>query len=168
MEYQSTPTAQTSDQLPSLRELLYVVMLRKGIVAAIFSTVIVVAAILVFGVISPKYEASATVIINVSQLAMPIVDGIPSDFEKLSTFQTQKDVIKSVVVASKVVDQLNLQETRILSNIEKVKRSAAMSAGRWAAGSASSAGRSRRTLGLRRSMPFIPASKSSQNRKARR
>ncbi len=122
MEYQSTTTAQTSDQLPSLRELLYVVMLRKAIVAAIFSTVIVVAAILVFGVISPKYEASATVIINVSQLAMPIVDGIPSDFEKLSTFQTQKDVIKSVVVASKVVDQLNLQETHILSNIEKAKR----------------------------------------------
>lgn len=111
-----------ADQLPSLQELFYVMLSRKRLVLSIFCTVVLTAAVLVFGVLSPKYEASTTVLINVAQIAIPISDGAPaSDFEKLSSFQTQKDVIKSVVVATEVVDKLQLQNSRALSNVEKLQ-----------------------------------------------
>ncbi|CAM8630663.1 Polysaccharide chain length determinant N-terminal domain containing protein [Comamonadaceae bacterium] len=124
-----------TDQLPSMKELFYVILSRKRMVLGIFLTVVMAATVLVFGVLSPKFEASTTVLINVAQIAMPITDGAPaSDFEKLSSFQTQKDVIKSVVIASEVVDKLKLQDTRALSNMEKLKlwvREQRRVAGKW-------------------------------------
>jgi uncharacterized protein involved in exopolysaccharide biosynthesis len=124
-----------TDQLPSLQELFYVILSRKRLVLSIFFTVVSAAAVLIFGVLSPKYEASTTVLINVAQIAMPISDGAPaSDFEKLSSFQTQKDVIKSVVVATEVVDNLNLKDSRALSKVEKFQlwlRDQRREVGKW-------------------------------------
>jgi uncharacterized protein involved in exopolysaccharide biosynthesis len=73
-------------------------------------------------ILSPTYEASARILLNTSDLIVPVADAPPiSDFEKLTTFNTQKDIIKSTTILSSVVDKLHLDKTRVIGNIEKVK-----------------------------------------------
>lgn len=111
-----------TEALPSMRELIFVMMLHKVLIAFVFLAVMGAAAVTVFYLRSPLYEASSTVVINVGNIAMPMMDGVPpSDFEKLSTFQTQKDVIKSVAIAAPVVDALGLTETRAMSRVELMR-----------------------------------------------
>lgn len=106
----------------SLREVVTVLFLRKWTIAAVFVGVVGMAAFLTMYLISPNFEASSTIIINTSDLIVPLVDAPPvSDFEKLTTFHTQKDVIRSVPIVASAVDTLNLAENRVIGRIERIK-----------------------------------------------
>jgi len=103
----------------SVREILGVLFLRKWVVLSMFALVVAGASFLTFYLLSPTYEASATITIQPSNLVNPLSEGIPqSDFEKAVTFQTQKDIIKSALIASHVVDRLGLSQKRALSRLE--------------------------------------------------
>ena len=103
----------------SVREVLGVLFLRKWVVLSMFALVVAGASFLTFYLLSPTYEASATITIQPSNLVNPLSEGIPqSDFEKAVTFQTQKDIIKSALIASHVVDRLGLSQKRALSRLE--------------------------------------------------
>lgn len=103
----------------SVREILGVLFLRKWVVLGMFALVVSGAGFLTFWLLSPSYEATATLTIQPSNLVNPLSEGVPqSDFEKAVTFQTQKDILKSALLAAKVVDRLDLTNRRQLSRLE--------------------------------------------------
>lgn len=103
----------------SVREILGVLFLRKWVVLSMFALVVAGASFLTFYLLSPTYEASATITIQPSNLVNPLSEGVPqSDFEKAVSFQTQKDIIKSALIAGHVVDRLDLGHKRTLSRLE--------------------------------------------------
>jgi uncharacterized protein involved in exopolysaccharide biosynthesis len=105
----------------SVREILGVLFLRKWVVLSMFALVVAAAAFLTFYLLSPTYESSATITIQPSNIVNALSEGIPqSDFEKTVTFQTQKDIIKSGLIAGRVVDRLDLAHKRALSRIEVI------------------------------------------------
>jgi uncharacterized protein involved in exopolysaccharide biosynthesis len=118
-DHKAAAAAVRPDAPPTLNDLLFVILARRWLVLGIFATVLATTSVLVGYVLSPLYEASSTVLINVGSISTPLIDGMPpSDFEKLSTFQTQKDIISSVDVIAPVVDRLHLAERRKLSRLE--------------------------------------------------
>jgi uncharacterized protein involved in exopolysaccharide biosynthesis len=108
-----------AEPLISMRDVLGVLFLRKWTVFLMFALVVGVAAGLVFYLLSPRYEASATLTIQAANLVNPLAEGVnQSDMEKALTFHTQRDVIQSYLIASRVVDRLGLAQQRKLSRIE--------------------------------------------------
>lgn len=107
---------------PSSRELLSIFFERKWGMLAIFLSTIIFTMLIVYFVLTPKFESKATLLINFSDVTRPIVGAAPkSDFEKITEFHTQKDVIKSVKIASEVVERLKLDEVRQISKLESLK-----------------------------------------------
>jgi uncharacterized protein involved in exopolysaccharide biosynthesis len=99
--------------LITAREILGVLFLRKWTVLLMFVLVVGVAALFVLFLLSPRYEASATLTIQPSNLVNPLAEGVPqTDVDKALTFHTQKDVIQSALIAGRVVDRLGLAEHR--------------------------------------------------------
>lgn len=110
------------DEPISVRELLAVLFLRKRVILGIVLTALAVTAFLVFYLLSPTYEASATITIRPSNFVNLLSEGMPeSDFERSIVFQTQKDVIKSGTIAARVVEKLALDQSHHLSRIEHLK-----------------------------------------------
>lgn len=106
----------------SVREILSILFYRKKYIVAISTTIILVSFFLTFFFISPTFESNAKLIINTSDLIVPFADAPPmSDFEKLTSFHTQKEIIKSITIITPVVDVLALDKERILGNIEQFK-----------------------------------------------
>ncbi|WP_062266313.1 GumC family protein [Endozoicomonas arenosclerae] len=107
---------------PTSRELLTILFEQKtGMIVLFFSTLLF-ASLIVFFLLSPKYESKAILLVNSTEVTQPIVNGPPkSDFEKVTNFHTQKDIIESIRLAAAVVEDINLDETRALGNIEKIK-----------------------------------------------
>ena len=124
MEPATAPTSQTvfdSDDR-SLRQLASVLFARIGLVLSIFLGVFGISVYAFFFFLSPTYEVSATIIIDPSDALLPMVETAPpSDLDKLTTFHTQKDILTSSTIATRVVDRMKLDKTRVLSRWEKLK-----------------------------------------------
>jgi len=120
----STPSDNLNYQGISVREALSILFERKwSVVAIVFATIATTVAMLYF-VLSPKYESSSTLLISFTDVVRPVVNAPPkSDFEKVTDFHTQIDILSSTLLAEQVVEDLNLAETRVLSNLEKIKLS---------------------------------------------
>lgn len=97
-----------------LRARLWTILLvaAAAVGAAVFMT---------FYVLSPDYEASATIIVDPSQVR-PVVEAQQpaSDLEKVITFQTQIDILKSSTLAAAVVDDLDLTHRRVIGRVERL------------------------------------------------
>jgi uncharacterized protein involved in exopolysaccharide biosynthesis len=112
----------SAEEMISVREIFTIIFLRKKTIISVFIGVFGFALFLALYFLSPKYESSATIIINHNILTNPLFDAPPaSDFEKLTTFHTQKELIVSKTIAVPVVDKLNLSETRTISTYEKFR-----------------------------------------------
>lgn len=110
------------DSMMTRREFIAIVFMRKWSIIALFLATVAAAAFVTLLLISPNYEAKAKLIINVSDLFVPLADAPPvSDFEKLTSFHTQKDVLTSSTLAARVVDELNLTERRVIGNTELIR-----------------------------------------------
>jgi uncharacterized protein involved in exopolysaccharide biosynthesis len=110
------------DEPISVRELLAVLFLRKRVILAVLLTSLSVTAFLVFYLLSPTYEASTTITIRPSNFVNLLSEGMPeSDFERSVVFQTQKDVIKSGTIATRVVEKLALDKHHQLSRLDRFK-----------------------------------------------
>lgn len=106
----------------SVRETLSIIFLRKWTVFSVFLGVVSVSAFLSLYFLSPSYEASATIIVNTSNIVKPDLDEPPiSDFEKLVSFHTQKDIIRSMPIVTYAVDELGLDKNRAIGNVERVR-----------------------------------------------
>jgi uncharacterized protein involved in exopolysaccharide biosynthesis len=107
---------------PSIRELLTILFERKLGMAVLFISTLLFTLLIVFYLLSPKYESKAILLVNNTDITQPIVNGPPkSDFEKVTNFHTQKDIIESIRLAAEVVDATQLDQHRALGNIEKLK-----------------------------------------------
>lgn len=116
----ATSSFESADR--SLRELAAILFLRKKLILSIFTGTVAVSAFLFFYFISPTYEVKSTLIIDTSDLIIPLVDAPPiSDLDKLTNFHTQKDILASDMMAAQVVDRLALDKARELSRWELVK-----------------------------------------------
>jgi len=122
-------------QTIAVREILSILFLRKWTIIVVFLSVVIAAAFAVYYLISPTYQSSSTIIINAQDVVLPVVEGIPaSDFEKLATFHTQKDIMRSAQIAAQVVDTLDLEHTRVIGRIEQIKiqlRDIKRTLGKW-------------------------------------
>ncbi len=106
----------------TVRDVMSILFMRKWAIASVFTSVVGVAAFMTFWFLSPMYEVSGTLIISNNNLSAPLIESMPiTDFEKLASFHTQKDIIKSATLATVVVDKLDLGEKRVLSNLEKLR-----------------------------------------------
>jgi uncharacterized protein involved in exopolysaccharide biosynthesis len=104
----------------TVRDVAAMLWLRKGIIALVAGGVFGVACFLTLYLLSPMYGSDSSIIINPNHVS-PMVDAMPqSDFEKIISFQTQIDVVKSRALAMRTVDTLDLGRTRVLSRIEVV------------------------------------------------
>jgi uncharacterized protein involved in exopolysaccharide biosynthesis len=84
----STPLPVDSPER-TLRELVGILFLRKRLILSTFLGVIAVAVFLFFYFLSPTYEVKSTLLIDTSDLVIPIVDGPPvSDLDKMTNFHT--------------------------------------------------------------------------------
>ncbi len=126
-----------NQRIIAVRETLNILFLRKWTILLTFTGVVSATAFLVFYLISPTYQASSVLVISPQDVVLPVVEGVPaSDFEKLSTFHTQKDIMRSIQVASQVVDKLDLEHLRVISRIEHMKlgvRAVKRQLGHWLA-----------------------------------
>lgn len=114
------PTSQ--NDTPSIRDLLNILFEHIGTVLLVFLSVVATVGFLVFYLLSPKFEAQAIILVNSADIVRPIVDAPPkSDFEKLTDFHTHKDVLSSVTLIERVIDELNLAEERRISRIEQIR-----------------------------------------------
>jgi uncharacterized protein involved in exopolysaccharide biosynthesis len=105
----------------SLRDILGVLFQRKWTVFLMFFLVVAAATLIVMVLLSPRYEASATLTIQPSSLINPLADGAQqSDIEKALAFNTQKDVIASARIAAAVVDRLELASRRKPARSEQI------------------------------------------------
>jgi len=110
------------DLLISKREILATLFRRKWSGLIIFISCVMTAGFAVYYVISPSYAADAVLILNNSFLTQPLRDAPPeSDFEKLVTFHTQRDIIESTRLAIEAEAMTNLAERRVIGNIERIK-----------------------------------------------
>lgn len=102
----------------TVRDVAAMLWLRKRIIVLIAAGVFAVASFLTLYLLSPMYGSDTSIIINPNHVS-PMVDAMPqSDFEKIISFQTQIDVVKSRALATRAVDTLDLGNTRVLSRIE--------------------------------------------------
>jgi uncharacterized protein involved in exopolysaccharide biosynthesis len=110
-------------ELLSVREILSIFFEQKWNVLTVFFGVVFTTIFLVYFVMSPSYEAKAKIVLNLNDLTGPLLSAgnFVSDLEKLTDFQTQKDIINSVIFSESVVDKLDLQHTRNLSRLEIFK-----------------------------------------------
>jgi len=110
MQRQPIPDSRQSDGLMSLSilQVLGIVWRRKWIIA----TCIVVAlsgAIIANGVITPRYTATASLIVEPRQQTVIEIESVISSLPvSLETMQSEVQVIKSPTVAKRVVDSLGL------------------------------------------------------------
>ena len=110
------------DLFISPRELLAVLFRRRYGILGIFLSCIAAAIFSVYYLISPTYQAQATIIINTSYLTEPLRDGPPeSEFEKLAYFHTQRDIIASDRMAAEAVKRTRLAERRVIGRIERIE-----------------------------------------------
>lgn len=109
------------DLFLSRREILAILFRHRFGIVAILFTALGTAAFAVYYLISPTYEAEAVIIINSSYLTEPLRDGPPeSDFEKLASFHTQRDILTSSRLAAETVGRMKLHETRVIGRIERI------------------------------------------------
>ncbi len=111
-----------SENLLSKRDLLTIIFSRKQTIFSVFIGVVSMAAFLVFYFITPRYEVEAMIVLGESSLTRPVTDAPPtSDSERQNNFNTQRDVIESTYLVTIAVDELNLAETRVRGNFEKLR-----------------------------------------------
>lgn len=104
------------------RELIMILFRRRRQLAGIIGTSLAMAVFFAYYLLSPNYEAEATIIINSSYLTQPLRDAPPeSDFEKLAGFHTQRDIIESERIATEAVKRTRLAERRVIGNVEKLR-----------------------------------------------
>jgi uncharacterized protein involved in exopolysaccharide biosynthesis len=104
------------------RELLGILFSRWRTMLAVFIGVVGITAFLVFYFISPAYQAAATIVISGNNLSTPLLEALPiTDFEKITAFQTQKDVLQSTSLAARVVDKLDLIHRMQLSRYQRLR-----------------------------------------------
>jgi uncharacterized protein involved in exopolysaccharide biosynthesis len=118
-----TPASLASDDSAiTVREAMSILFLRKWSIFVIFSSIVGVAACMTFYVLSPAYESQAVIVIYPGNPSLPLVElTAVTDFEKLTAFHTQKDIIGSAAMATQVVDKLRLDQHRVLSNLERLR-----------------------------------------------
>ena len=110
------------DSNVSLREVVNVLFEYSGRMLTVFFATMIFTLFLVLFLLSPKFESKATLILSTTDVTRPLANAPPkSDFEKITDFHTQKDVLQSVRLAQEVSTELNLQEIRQIGNIEKLK-----------------------------------------------
>ncbi len=130
-----TETHDLDESNITVRELLGILFSRLGTIAAVFIGVVGIAAFLVFYFISPAYQAGATIVISPNNLSTPLLEALPiTDFEKITAFQTQKDVLQSTSLAARVVDGLDLTHRMQLSRYQHMRlalRQWKRDAGKW-------------------------------------
>jgi uncharacterized protein involved in exopolysaccharide biosynthesis len=123
VENPQTPSLAVDEQAITVREVMGILFLRKWAILSVFTGVVASAAFMTFWFLTPIYEVSGTLIISNNNLTAPLIESMPiTDFEKLASFHTQKDIIKSATLATIVVDKLDLGDKRVLSNLEKLRR----------------------------------------------
>ena len=107
--------------LISKREMLAVLFRRRIGISLIFLSCMGGAAFAVYYLISPSYQAEAVVIFNTSFLTEPLRDAPPeSDFEKLATFHTQRDIFTSDRIAAAAVQRTELAKSRVIGRLERL------------------------------------------------
>jgi|GEM_PF-2612223 len=110
------------DLFISRREILSILFRRKKSMAWIIILTVSLAAFSVYYLISPSYGTGAVVLLNNSFLTQPLRDAPPpSDFEKLVSFHTQRDILESTRLATEAVRRINLAETRVIGRVERIK-----------------------------------------------
>ena len=110
MQRQPIPDSRQSDGLMSLSilQVLGIVWRRKWIIAACI-VVALSAAIVANGVITPRYTATASLIVEPRQQTVIEIESVISSLPvSLETMQSEVQVIKSPTVAKRVVDSLGL------------------------------------------------------------
>ncbi len=112
----------SDDLLISKREILAVLFRHRVGILLIFFTCVGGAAFAVYYLISPNYQAEAVIIFNSSLLTEPLRDAPPeSDFEKLATFHTQRDIYVSDRIAAEAARRTKLAEIRVIGRIERIE-----------------------------------------------
>ena len=110
------------DLLISKREMLAVLFQRRVGILLILLSCVGGAAFGVFYLISPTYQAEAVIIFNSNFLTEPLRDAPPeSDFEKLATFHTQRDIFTSDRIAGEAARRTDLAKSRVISRIERIE-----------------------------------------------
>jgi uncharacterized protein involved in exopolysaccharide biosynthesis len=106
----------------SVRDVTNILFLRRWLILSVFTGVVGAAVFLLYYFLSPTYEARLTMIVDTSDLIVPLVDAPPiSDLDKLTSFQTQKDILTSVALATAVVDGMRLDRRRVIGRPERFR-----------------------------------------------
>lgn len=115
-------TESSESVIPSMRDLLNVLFEHKFSMLLVFFETVGVVAFLVFFLLSPKFSSEAIILVDMSDVIRPVVNAPPkSDFEKLTDFHTQKDILMSKNLIANVARDLNLAEVRTISRIESIR-----------------------------------------------
>ena len=110
------------DVLISKREMFAVLFQRRVDILLILLTCVGGAAFAVYYLLSPTYQAEAVIIFNSSFLTEPLRDAPPeSDFEKLATFHTQRDVFVSDRISAEAARKTDLARIRVIGRIERIE-----------------------------------------------
>lgn len=103
-------------------DLLRAFFRHKEIVLITAGVFFLVVHLLIFSLLSPSWKVKSTIMLESNFVTQPLIDAPPpSDFEKTVNFHTEKDLLQSKTLLARVVHELNLKETRVIGNIEKIR-----------------------------------------------